>query len=180
MRRCSVLIENSAKSSITGVGTGIPVPWHGKLYSNTTLNHPSVTAAWNRSQVAGSSYFQTYFYSGNHKHRTTMSNPSSTSPYNVAKSKETGYVEVNRLTPCLGVCCLFLSCYTDWPDCIGAVSEVTCCCLSHKHVMCKPAAEETSYCKFCLCDCDCDPMTTLCSVSATQTCCAVYLNIYNH
>ena len=107
-----------------------------------------------------------------------MSKPSSTSPYNVAKSKETGYVEVNRLTPCLGVCCLFLSCYTDWPDCIGAVSEITCCCLSHKHVMCKPAVEETSYCKFCLCDCDCDPMTTLCSVSATQTSCAVHFDFF--
>ncbi len=98
--------------------------------------------------------------------KSKMSSPAKTVV--IRNAKETGDVDVNNLVPFLGLCCVFLSFYTDWPECIGAVTESTCCCLSIKHVMCKPAVEDTSYCKFCLFDCDCDPMTSCCSVRNTQ------------
>lgn len=94
-------------------------------------------------------------------------------------TQSTGDVPVDDLIPCCGGCCFITSCYTEFPDCCGAVSEQTCLCINPKLIMCKKSKEPDACCKCCLLDCDVIPVTTCCKVSISLV--MVKTNyIYNH
>ncbi len=80
----------------------------------------------------------------------------------------TGDVPVEDLIPCCGGCCFIASCYTEFPDCCGAVSEQTCLCINPKLIMCKSSKEPDACCKCCLLDCDVIPIRTCCKARLNQ------------
>jgi len=82
----------------------------------------------------------------------------------------TGNVDFLDLIPCLGLCCCFLSCYTEMPDCLGTVCESTLCCVNLRSLLCKTGKEENIYCKCISCEIDVIPCT-VCVKSRSQICC---------
>lgn len=83
---------------------------------------------------------------------------------------KTGNVDVLDLIPCLGLCCCFLSCYTELPDCLGTVCETTLCCFNTRGLLCKTGKEEEIVCR-CL-SCECDVISCQgCMKSRSQICC---------
>jgi hypothetical protein len=79
---------------------------------------------------------------------------------------KTGNVDAMDLVPCLGLWCCFLSCYTEFPDCLGTVGESICLCFSIKSLACKTAKEEGTCCKCYSCECDIIPCNVCCKVRA--------------
>ena len=82
----------------------------------------------------------------------------------------TGNVDFLDLIPCLGLCCCFLSCYTEMPDCLGTVCESTLCCVNVRSLLCKTGKEEEIYCKCISCEIDVIPCS-VCVKSRSQVCC---------
>lgn len=74
--------------------------------------------------------------------------------------------------PFVGECCLFASCYTKMPECLGCHTESECLCLEMKGIGCKPQSGQPKLC--CIC---CEgsyniiPPTT-CIKGTSQVCCA--------
>jgi hypothetical protein len=58
------------------------------------------------------------------------------------------------LVPCLGLCCCFLSFYTEIPDCFGTVCESSVCCVNNRTLLCKTGKEEDVYCRCLALECD--------------------------
>ena len=69
----------------------------------------------------------------------------------------TGNVDYLDLIPCMGLCCCFLSFYTELPDCLGTVCETTLLCINVRSLLCKTSKEENTYCKCCSQECDVVP-----------------------
>ena len=70
--------------------------------------------------------------------------------------------ELNNLTPIYGACCVFYSCYTKWPQCIGCTQATTCLCVKSKGICCKPPTNDPKTC--CICS------DTSCSLIYPTTC----------
>jgi hypothetical protein len=81
---------------------------------------------------------------------------------------KTGEVRVKDLVPFCGLCCFLISCYSEWPDCLGSVCENTICCCNAKMILCKTSKEKEAICKCCVIDTD---------IVHFQYCCKVYLVI---
>lgn len=80
----------------------------------------------------------------------------------------TGNVDVLDLAPCLGLCCCFLSFYTEIPDCFGTVCESSFLCFSNRSLLCKAGKEENTYCKCISLECDVLGCNTCCKVQRVQ------------
>lgn len=87
----------------------------------------------------------------------------------VTEQEETGDVSVMELIPFMSLCCIITSCYTQYPQCIGAVSENTILCLNQKVILCKTSREVGACCKCCLLDCDIVTPTTCFKVRNSLT-----------
>mmetsp|Transcript_13532 Transcript_13532/g.18535 ORF Transcript_13532/g.18535 Transcript_13532/m.18535 type:complete len:185 (-) Transcript_13532:97-651(-) len=83
---------------------------------------------------------------------------------------KTGEVKVKDLVPFFGICCFLVSCYSEIPDCLGAVCENTLCCFNAKMIVCKTSKEEEAICKCCAFDFDIVHFHTCCK-SRTQSFC---------
>ncbi len=99
--------------------------------------------------------------------------PTTTTFVSNANPEETGDVSVFDLTPFMSMCCIITSCYTTFPQCLGAVSENSILCINQKLVLCKTSKESDAYCKCCLMDCDLAVPSTCCKVGFLH----IFLNI---
>jgi len=60
------------------------------------------------------------------------------------QSETTGNIHLDDLRPYLGACCFILSCYEEFPNCIGCISKLTILCTSCHLSICKPSRDPIS------------------------------------
>lgn len=70
----------------------------------------------------------------------------------------------NDLVPCVGVCCMVSSLFTQYPQCLGCYRQYDCLCCYFDQVCMKPS-EEDGFC------CDCHSMQ--CLLGNCKFCCTV-------
>ena len=63
---------------------------------------------------------------------------------------ELGSVNIGSLRPLSAACCSIVSCYTDFPSCIGCEAEEEVCCVGTSSKGCKPISEENEDNKCCI------------------------------
>ena len=55
-------------------------------------------------------------------------------------------IDVKELVPFAGTCCALVSCFADWPECLGCDVEAALCCIEIETVCCKTSKNPNTCC----------------------------------
>jgi len=85
----------------------------------------------------------------------------------------TGFAEKpspEDLYPCAACCCTLISCYCNWPKCLGCYEKGTVVCLEIEGLCCKTAVQEGALCLCTKGEVQCVKPRTCCKLES-QYCC---------